>query len=76
MSELAALRPLAESFASPMIVPAYHSAALRGDRITNLMRKDFEIMRTVLDAGIRPPEPADGGGNVGAEGLAQSGLSG
>ncbi|MEX2279085.1 MAG: uracil-DNA glycosylase [Acidimicrobiia bacterium] len=61
-----------------VLVPTYHpAAALRGgDRITNLMRKDFEIMRTVLDAGSQPPEPADDGVTVGATDAEQLGLFG
>jgi uracil-DNA glycosylase len=45
-----------------VLVPTYHpAAALRGgDRITDLMRKDFHIMRSALDAAT------DGANGVGA----------
>jgi hypothetical protein len=42
-----------------MLVPTYHpAAALRGgDRITDLMRKDFDIMRALLDRPIELSAP-------------------
>lgn len=44
-----------------VVVPTYHpAAALRGgDRVTDLMRKDFDIMRAALDAASEHPEPSD-----------------
>lgn len=45
-----------------MLVPTYHpAAALRGgDRITDLMRKDFDIMRALLDQPIELPATTHG----------------
>lgn len=44
-----------------VVVPTYHpAAALRGgDRITDLMRKDFDIMRAALDAASDRPDSSD-----------------
>lgn len=43
------------------LIPTYHpAAALRGgDRVTDLMREDFALMRATLDAPPPPPEPSE-----------------
>jgi DNA polymerase len=45
------------------LVPTFHpAAALRGgDRVTNQMREDFELVRTILDRTDQPQETKDTG---------------
>lgn len=52
-----------------VLVPTYHpAAALRGgDRITDLMRKDFEIMRAALDAVRDAPGEPDAAAPAGSD---------
>jgi DNA polymerase len=45
-----------------LLVPTFHpAAALRGgDRVTNQMREDFALVRSILDAPEEEPTPAEG----------------